>query len=282
MGIKGASFLKTNSMIVSPLPEQEEEEGARAVCSSIDFPEINQNIREESSLELLAFDSEYFKKRCPVVIHGAISHWKACQVWTVDYFREIFGLRWVPIEIGSSYLDNSWKQEIIQFNDFAYRYLNRSMNDTREPIGYLAQYDLFHQVPLLRKDISLPDYCSLGDSTNDVQMNVWIGPAGTVSPLHKDPTDNLLTQIYGCKHIKLISSQVSEEIVYPHKSSTEVSNTSRVDVQAVDTSLFPRFHETEPFTLEFILKPGQMLYIPRGWWHWVKSLTNSCSISFWW
>lgn len=31
-----------------------------------------------------------------------------------------------------------------------------------------------------------------------------------------------------------------------------------------------------------LLRPGQMLYIPPGWWHYVRALTTSFSCSFWW
>ena len=31
-----------------------------------------------------------------------------------------------------------------------------------------------------------------------------------------------------------------------------------------------------------VLEPGQMLFIPPGWWHYVKSTTVSFSVSFWW
>ena len=33
---------------------------------------------------------------------------------------------------------------------------------------------------------------------------------------------------------------------------------------------------------EGILEPGDGLYIPLGWWHYVRSLDVSFSVSFWW
>lgn len=77
----------------------------------------------------------------------------------------------------------------------------------------------------------------------------------------------------------------------------DMSNTSRVDVglgmenegdnmetrQRRKEELgreFPLFKDAE--FVEAILGPGECLFIPRGWWHYVKSLSPSCSVSFWW
>merc|ERR1711918_45425 len=37
-----------------------------------------------------------------------------------------------------------------------------------------------------------------------------------------------------------------------------------------------------PAATTFILEAGEMLYIPKGYWHHVQALTASISLSFWW
>lgn len=57
---------------------------------------------------------------------------------------------------------------------------------------------------------------------------------------------------------------------YAHFSQITESNKHR----------FPKLAKASPIT--FTLKVGQSLYIPRGWWHWVKSYGNrSLSINYW-
>jgi lysine-specific demethylase 8 len=143
--------------------------------------------------------------------------------------------------------------------------------------GYLAQHALFDQLPALAADIATPDYCTLG-AGELVATNAWIGPAGTVTPLHTDPHHNLLAQVAGSKYVRLYSPQCGAAL-YAHAEGL-VTNSSRVDLDDVDEGQFPLFGGA-PW-LECVLGPGDVLYIPPGWWHYVKALSVSCSVSFWW
>ncbi|PYH69616.1 putative JmjC domain protein [Aspergillus vadensis CBS 113365] len=150
-------------------------------------------------------------------------------------------------------------------------------------------------------------------------LNIWMGPSWTISPLHFDTYHNIYVQVVGEKYFRLYSphtplSQIhpkgKEPVVRrrpedgqdPHQYTqnqhyheqeepelVDMSNTSQVDLAAIEMSpaeadyweeLWPGFLDAE--YVETVLKPGDMLYIPIGWWHYVRSLKGGIGVSFWW
>ena len=245
----------------------------------------------------------------PVLMHGAVSHWPAISLWQdPQYLSSSAGYRLVPIEVCVNYLHEDWTQEIMTLADFLQSYIrphpNRvslSSNSTSRLHfcdlccktdahsvckGYLAQHALFHHSPSLLRDIDVLDYCMLGenvesDTAQGIAINAWLGPGGTVSPLHMDQHSNLLCQVVGYKYIRLYAPNYARAM-YLHKEK-KLRNTSQVDLHQETARLlnkFPEFARAHYF--DCILKPGDLLYIPPCWFHFVQALTSSFSVSFWW
>lgn len=191
--------------------------------------------------------------------------------------KDKIGYRTVPVELGSKYTDEDWGQRLMTVQELLAHFELPSTGGPPAPVLYLAQHQLFEQTPELRRDFVTPDYCMLG-AGEVLQINSWLGPAGTVSPLHTDPHHNLLAQVVGYKYVRLYAADQGPRM-YAHDDWL-LSNTSRVDAEQPQLQTFPAFREAEGF--ECVLGPGDTLYIPPGVWHFVRSLSASFSVSFWW
>ncbi|KAK7981767.1 hypothetical protein PG996_009455 [Apiospora saccharicola] len=236
--------------------------------------------------------------------------------------RTFGGHRLVPVEIGRSYVDEGWGQKLITFGTLLQDYIDPSLSPDHvaqsdkspasKQIAYLAQHPLLTQLPALRNDIRIPDLCYTSppphptDSSKDQpevdepMLNAWFGPPGTITPLHNDPYHNLLVQVVGHKYVRLYSPLHTEQMHARGKEDgVEMGNTSSLDVGALegwdrpaeDQQPSPDEQASEEMMrkalkdvpyVDCILNPGDTLYIPIGWWHYVRGLSVSFSVSFWW
>ncbi|WP_071898528.1 cupin-like domain-containing protein [Cystobacter ferrugineus] len=106
--------------------------------------------------------------------------------------------------------------------------------------------------------------------------NMWLGPAGTITPLHRDLVDNALAQVFGRKQLLLYPPEQSR-FLYTW-SNSKLLDGAKVDPDHPDPRQYPLFEQARG--LECTLEPGELLFIPAGWFHKVRSLSLSLSISF--
>lgn len=238
-------------------------------------------IRQRPSIQ--QFKSNYFD-RAPVILSDCMNQWPSMTKWNrPEYLLNTCKNRIVPIEIGKNYTNENWSQELVKFDDFFRRQLIDYQPSTSKRVEYLAQHNLFDQIPALRNDIITPEYCCVSDNECsdekfDVDIKAWLGPEGTISPMHIDDKHNLLCQVFGSKHIILAAPKDSVHL-YPHEGDM-LKNTSQIDAEHLDFDRFPLLRNVKFYSLT--LHKGEMLYIPSKWWHYVRSLSRSFSVSFWW
>ncbi|OQU80934.1 hypothetical protein SORBI_3007G210801 [Sorghum bicolor] len=229
-------------------------------------------IERRSCISLEAFIRDYFLCESPVILSGCIEHWPARTKWKdIKYLQSIAGDRTIPVQIKE-----------------------------------------------LHEDISVPEYCLAGGGKLQ-SLNAWFGPHGTITPLHHDPHHNhLFAQVLGRKYVRLYPASISVGL-YPNPESM-LSNTSqiffwtpwqpifigtlmfnfaslqsksihsvvilklctanKVDLDNIDEKEHPKTAALE--FMDCILEEGDLLYIPPKWWHYVRSLSISFSVSFWW
>ena len=101
---------------------------------------------------------------------------------------------------------------------------------------------------------------------------LWMG-ASTRSGLHFDLVDNLFAQIYGTKLAILAAPQELCNLHLFPDSHTK----SQVAPEHPDLEAHPHFARAT--LVEGVLEPGDVIYLPRAWWHYFASSESSISLA---
>jgi hypothetical protein len=109
----------------------------------------------------------------------------------------------------------------------------------------------------------------------------WMGPADLSSPLHLDVEHNLFVQIHGRKDWLLLPPEEGPNVYFPWREHpAELLHWSPVDPDAPDLARFPRYAGVRP--LRVTLHPGEILFVPSGWWHVVRYREPAISVNHFW
>jgi hypothetical protein len=233
------------------------------------------------------FQQEHVVAAKPLVVRQLASEWDAVTMWRhLDFFIHQHGHRLVPVELGSM-LDGTIKEEIQTFRFFVSTYLLSSEPScwslqaatiASAPVAYLAQHPLLDQISSLRRD--LPMKLELCGAQGPSHVYLWMGTGGTRTPLHFDSYDNLFVQVVGAKYIRLYGKEETSKLYVGEKSAYGLQgNLSEVDCEREDKQKHPL--ATTASYEEVLLLPGDCLFIPARTWHYVRSLSTSISVNYW-
>ena len=224
------------------------------------------------------FLDRYYAANRPVILTGEMSGWPALAKWTPDYLKAAVGSKPVEFQGDRSKSDrfeiykDAHRREMPfdQFIDLVSR--PGAGND-----AYLTAYNSARNteaISALHPDLGFPEKFLNRDVEQPNGM-MWIGPAGTLTPLHHDLTNNLIAQVVGRKRLLVLpASEVGKLYNHLHVFS-EISD---LEDPALTLERFPRLEQAR-FT-EVTLMPGEMIFMPLAWWHQVRSIDFSVTITY--
>ncbi len=235
----------------------------------------NQMVERRSYLGRAEFLEQYYAANRPVILCNLMNDWKALTKWTPEYLKSTCGNMNVEIQSRRESskvfeIKSEAHRQSMAFCDFVdLVYKPGETND-----HYMTARNGFFQragaTNLLDDIKGFPEYLQM-DAPGE-WMFLWFGPKGTITPLHHDELNIFLAQVVGRKHVKLVPP-AELDLVYNHYAVY-----SQVDCENPDYERFPKFKEAT--VIDVCLNPGEVLFIPAGWWHHVRSLDPSISLSF--
>lgn len=213
------------------------------------------------------FDRDYRQPRRPAIIAGAVADWPVLR-WTPQTLKNECGGIETPATVqlpekGVVYLRTEQAhRRTLTVSEFV------DLMTSGAPC-YIDQADV-SRFP------GLADACPIDSLVAQGRRfaNLWVG-AKTRSGLHYDPMDNFLIQVYGSKEA-ILAAPGDRRLLYPFPDNIAKS---RVDPEDPDLDRFPKVRRVVFRTGN--LQPGDLLYIPRGWWHFLRAPEQSISLNLW-
>jgi hypothetical protein len=235
-----------------------------------------------SSLTPESFFQNYQKPGTPVVVEGLLDGEPG---WDLNFLSERLGDQEFPVRFYGQQRYQQDKREwtstgsgvearTLKFTEYAA--MVRS-GEAYEKDAYLARCSLKRSPTLNIPALERAEQ-QLGLNMPATYLNLWVGPAGHTSCLHYDPMDGTLTQMHGSKKVLLFPpSQIYN--LYPFPVINHLwhglklrSVYSQVYPERPDFSAFPKFKQALQHRYEVTLYPGEVLFLPAGWWHEVTAL----------
>lgn len=177
----------------------------------------------------------------------------------------------------------------------------RSQTDAT-PSLYLAQSPLASLPALLQHDLPTPSLVSEAGLNDIYSSSVWLGPANSYTPLHRDPNPNLFVQMAGKKVVRLFKPEVGRGLMGRARAQIRGGGGREIGRKREEMNIrgeeMMMGEEREILEhavwgadeegkgdegMEARLERGDALFIPNGWWHSVKGAGEGITGSVnWW
>ena len=157
---------------------------------------------------------------------------------------------------------------------------------------YIAQAPLNTLPTELQEDVPAPKLVREAGKGDVYDSSVWIGLEPTYTPWHRDPNPNLFYQLWSSKEVRLLPPRRGEQLYLQARAKIGQSSNSRIrgpemmegaERQALLDAVWSA--EAPEEILRVCIGPSDALFIPKGWWHSVRSNHDSgcpnASVNWW-
>ena len=217
------------------------------------------------------FIKNYYKPQKPVVIKNLINNWPAKEKWNFDYIKEIAGEQIVPlyddrpVDYKESFNSPHAKMKMSEYIDLL----------KREPTRYrIFLYNILKEVPSLRNDFSYPD---IGLKFLKSLPMLFFGGTDSYTFMHYDiDLANIFHFHFQGKKTCILYPP--SETKYLYKIPYSLITREDIDFNNPDLHKWPALAKAKGMVAN--LEHGDVLYMPEGYWHYMRYNTAGFSMSF--
>ncbi|GAA4233472.1 cupin-like domain-containing protein [Postechiella marina] len=212
----------------------------------------------------------YFKPQKPVVIERFIEDWPAYTKWNLEYMKQVGGHITVPL----------YDDRPVDYKDgFNQAHAKMKLSDyidllKREPTKFrIFLWNALKEIPVLQKDFTFPDF---GLRLLKGVPMLFFGGKNSHTFMHYDIDLANIFHIHfeGEKQVILFDQQQSDYIYkIPHSLITRED----IDFNNPDLKKWPMLKKAKGY--KSILNHGEILYMPEGYWHYMRYITPGFSMS---
>lgn len=217
------------------------------------------SLNRESNISPKDFYSNYVLPSKPVILEGLVDEWKAKKMWNLSFFKENYGQKIIPV----TQCDKT--NQIVEMRLLDYIKVLESKKIENKEL-YLRNWSFTKENPELLEYYHVPDHFNqnwlsyLSEEFLTPPRWILLGPKNTYTPLHQDV---FMTHSWNALLIGKKQWFLFEPTHYIEKRGKIIRNP-----------------ETKNEACYYaIQKPGDILFIPSGWWHHVKNKELSLALS---
>lgn len=231
------------------------------------------NLSEIDSVETITkedFIKNYFKPQKPLVIKRFIEDWPAFTKWNLAYIKQVAGEKTVPL----------YDDRPVDFKDgFNEPHATMKMTEyvdllKREPTKFrIFLWNVLKEVPILQKDFTYPDF---GLKLMKGLPMLFFGGTNSHTFMHYDiDLANIFHFHFEGKKEIILFDQKQNDYLYKIPHSLIVRED--IDFSNPDLEKWPALKKAKGYKTN--LEHGQVLYMPEGYWHYMKYITPGFSMS---
>jgi hypothetical protein len=212
----------------------------------------------------------YFKPQKPVVIERFIEDWPAYTKWNLDYMKSIGGDITIPlyddrpVDYKDGFNEPHAKMKLADYIDLL----------KREPTKYrIFLWNAIKEIPQLQQDFSFPDF---GLKLMKGIPMLFFGGQDSYTFMHYDiDLANIFHFHFEGKKQIILFDQKQNDFLYkvPHSLITRED----IDFANPDFEKWPILKKAQGYQTE--LNHGEVLYMPEGYWHYMRYITPGFSMS---